>query len=134
MEYMELVKELEQKLVLNQERNDCNSFVADNGEVYSFWNNINSNTANLGGGLFFHFLKINGDIFLRNQHVLLFPYSVFLVNVGCWLCPRFLDQFLIICFHSFGRSNDLLFLAMCNEMGRMISCVFLNGLYTYLYI
>ena len=96
--------------------------------------NINSNTANLGGGLFFHFLKINGDIFLRNQHVLLFPYSVFLVNVGCWLCPRFLDQFLIICFHSFGRSNDLLFLAMCNEMGRMISCVFLNGLYTYLYI
>ncbi|KAG5008375.1 hypothetical protein JHK85_026917 [Glycine max] len=32
MEYMELVKELEQKLVLNQERNDCNSFVADNGE------------------------------------------------------------------------------------------------------
>ncbi|KAK7394889.1 hypothetical protein VNO78_15430 [Psophocarpus tetragonolobus] len=33
MEYMELVKELEQKLVLNQERHNCNSFVADNGEV-----------------------------------------------------------------------------------------------------
>nr|XP_007139989.1 hypothetical protein PHAVU_008G075500g [Phaseolus vulgaris]ESW11983.1 hypothetical protein PHAVU_008G075500g [Phaseolus vulgaris] len=32
MEYMELVKELEQKLVLNQERHDCNSSVADNGE------------------------------------------------------------------------------------------------------
>ncbi|KAG4922323.1 hypothetical protein JHK86_051136 [Glycine max] len=32
MEYMELVKELEQKLVLNQERHDCNSFVADNEE------------------------------------------------------------------------------------------------------
>ncbi|XP_020219498.1 kinesin-like protein KIN-UB [Cajanus cajan] len=32
MEYMELVKELEQKLVLNQERHDCNNFVADNGE------------------------------------------------------------------------------------------------------
>ncbi|XP_057435488.1 kinesin-like protein KIN-UB isoform X2 [Lotus japonicus] len=29
MEYMELVKELEQKLVLNQERNDRYSFVAD---------------------------------------------------------------------------------------------------------
>ncbi|XP_027352120.1 kinesin-like protein KIN-UB [Abrus precatorius] len=32
MEYMELVKELEQKLVLNQERHDYNGFVADNGE------------------------------------------------------------------------------------------------------
>ncbi|XP_052728289.1 kinesin-like protein KIN-UB [Vigna angularis] len=32
MEYMELVKELEQKLVLNQERHDCNSSVAGNGE------------------------------------------------------------------------------------------------------
>ncbi|KAK7294947.1 hypothetical protein RJT34_17847 [Clitoria ternatea] len=32
MEYMELVKELEQKLVLNQERHECNSSVADNGE------------------------------------------------------------------------------------------------------
>ncbi|XP_015961465.1 kinesin-like protein KIN-UB [Arachis duranensis] len=32
MEYMELVKELEQKLVLNQERHDCNRFVADRGE------------------------------------------------------------------------------------------------------
>ncbi|KAK7340121.1 hypothetical protein VNO77_20815 [Canavalia gladiata] len=32
MEYMELVKELEQKLVLNQERHGCNGFVADNGE------------------------------------------------------------------------------------------------------
>ena len=42
MEYMELVKELEQKLVLNQERHDCNSSVADNGEVYSFLNNINT--------------------------------------------------------------------------------------------
>ncbi|KAG2404436.1 Kinesin-like protein [Vigna angularis] len=33
MEYMELVKELEQKLVLNQERHDCNSSVAGNGEI-----------------------------------------------------------------------------------------------------
>lgn len=33
MEYMELVKELEQKLVLNQERHDCN---ADSGEVFFF--------------------------------------------------------------------------------------------------
>ncbi|KAJ1414877.1 P-loop containing nucleoside triphosphate hydrolase [Sesbania bispinosa] len=32
MEYMELVKELEQKLVLNQERHDHNNFVADHGE------------------------------------------------------------------------------------------------------
>lgn len=38
MEYMELVKELEQKLVLNQERNDRYSFVADtdSGEVFLF--------------------------------------------------------------------------------------------------
>ncbi|OIW07645.1 hypothetical protein TanjilG_17660 [Lupinus angustifolius] len=32
MEYMELVKELEQKLVLNQERHDSNGFVADPGQ------------------------------------------------------------------------------------------------------
>ncbi|KAJ1426772.1 P-loop containing nucleoside triphosphate hydrolase [Sesbania bispinosa] len=32
MEYMELVKELEQKLVLNQESHDHNNFVADHGE------------------------------------------------------------------------------------------------------
>ncbi|KAK7256645.1 hypothetical protein RIF29_30099 [Crotalaria pallida] len=32
MEYMELVKELEQKLVLNQDKHDCNGFVVDRGE------------------------------------------------------------------------------------------------------
>jgi len=30
------IKEFEQKLILNQERHDCNSYVIDNEEVFSF--------------------------------------------------------------------------------------------------
>nr|KYP64282.1 Armadillo repeat-containing kinesin-like protein 2 [Cajanus cajan] len=55
MEYMELVKELEQKLVLNQERHDCNNFVADNGEINTSiftCPNVKSFN-NLAGGIIF---------------------------------------------------------------------------------
>ena len=34
MEYMDLVKQLEHKLVLSQERSDCNGFVDGQGEVF----------------------------------------------------------------------------------------------------
>lgn len=59
---MELVKELEQKLVLNQERHDCNSFVDDHGEVFLF--KLQYYCANLGDGFVCHFFGLMLSFFL----------------------------------------------------------------------